>query len=133
VEIVAWSRATGHGVAHIAGPGHVQDQARGKAMSRTAVAALVLALVATPAVGERPRRSPSEKRDLIGRCISEYGLEHSDRCVEIIDPDAAARRAYRDYHGRDRERIERERRCWEDPRIINPMACSRGADPVMRR
>ena len=82
------------------------------------------------AMADQPIRTPAQKRALIGKCIAEYGAEHSDRCVEIIDPDAA-RRAYCDFHRRDRrDRLARERGCWEDPTIMNPRAGSEGAPPV---
>ena len=86
------------------------------------------------AMADQPIRTPAQKRALIGKCIAEYGAEHSDRCVEIIDPGAAARRAYRDFHRRDRrDGLARERACWEDPTIINPRSCSEGAPPVRSR
>ena len=68
---------------------------------RRAALALALVLVAPPTAADQSIRTPEQNRALIGKCIAEYGAEHSDRCVEIIDPDAAARRAYSDFHRRD--------------------------------
>ena len=68
--------------------------------------ALTLALVVSslPALSdERGGRSRQEADHLISKCISEYGQEHSNRCVAIIDsPRARASRARRDDH-QDRE------------------------------
>jgi hypothetical protein len=104
----------------------------GAVVTRTIVIALVL-LAASPAQA-LDNRTPAERDRLIGRCISEYGAEHADRCVQAIDPTAAARRAHRDYYRRDRQdELARERRCWEDPTIINPRSCAEGVPPVRSR
>jgi hypothetical protein len=96
--------------------------------------AAALAAVAVPALAAEPR-TPAERDRLIAKCIGEYGSEHSDRCIEIIDPTAAARKARRDYFRPDlrQDELARERGCWSDPAIINPRSCSEGTPPVRRR
>ena len=100
-------------------------------------AAIVLAAVLAASAAPAPaaERTPAERDRLIGKCIAEYGPEHSDRCVEIIDPAAAARKARRDYFRPDlrRDELARERGCWSDPAVVNPRSCSQGAPPVRSR
>ena len=111
-----------------------RPEPRGRRVVKRAALALVLVLAVPPALADQPIRTPEQKRALIGKCIAEYGAEHSERCVEIIDPEAAGRRAYRDYYRRDLgDELARERHCWNDPRIINPRGCAEGLPPVFSR
>jgi hypothetical protein len=97
--------------------------------TRTAIIALALVVSSLPALSdERGGRSRQEADHLISKCISEYGREHSNRCVEIMDsPRARANRARRDDH-QDRE-VERLRRCLDDPAVIDPRSCARNTIP----
>lgn len=84
-----------------------------------------IASAALPALADTPPyRTRHEADRLISRCISEYGEEHADRCVEIIDgARARAGRARRDYW--DRRDIERMQRCLDDPGVVSPRLCAR--------
>jgi hypothetical protein len=89
-----------------------------------------IASAALPALAELPYRTRHEADRLISRCISGYGEEHADRCVEIIDgARARAGRARRDYWDRhdywDRREIERMQRCLDDPGVVSPRLCAR--------
>ena len=103
-------------------------------MRRAAIILAAVLAAAGPVLAAEPR-TPAERDRLIGKCIGEYGSGWSDRCVEIIDPAAAARKARRDYFRPDlrRDELARERGCWSDPAIVNPRSCSEGAPPVRSR
>jgi hypothetical protein len=74
--------------------------------------------------GDRPMTQRQIDERIAG-CIRDYGERYRDRCVQIMeDPSAIGRRARQGYEWRRLEdEIERERECWDNPRIVNPRAC----------
>lgn len=90
---------------------------------RFAFIAIAIATFSAPAFADRPKGMSGQEWDdyRIAKCIAEYGEEHADRCVEIIDgPRAIARKARRDYYrGGDAERRE----CLEDALILDKRRC----------
>ena len=93
-------------------------------------AAVIIALVVAgsgPALAAELRRTPGERDRLVAKCVSEYGAEHADRCIQIIDPDAVARRAYRDFYRHYRQgELERERICWAFERLRSRISAISG-------
>jgi hypothetical protein len=65
----------------------------------TLIMAGALASASLPALADTPPYHSRHEADrLITKCIDQYGEEHSDRCVEIVDgARARANRARRDY------------------------------------
>jgi hypothetical protein len=89
----------------------------------TVISIATIATFSAPALADRPRgMSDAEWDDYrIAKCVREYGEEHANRCVEIIDgPRAVARKARRDYYRNwDAERLE----CRNDSATANKRTC----------
>ena len=98
-------------------------------MRLATILAGLLIMSAAPATADPGPLTPAERDRLIAKCIASYGIEHERRCVEIIVPHAAGRRAWRRYQ---RDGFTTERDCWTDPDITNRRACARGAAPIYR-
>lgn len=97
-----------------------------------AAGSVVLAVAAPAAADEI--LSPDQRAQRYERCIHDYGQDDAERCLELTHPGIRTDSAIHDYFLRDREaELQRERRCWDDPRILNPRMCSEGHAPVFSR
>ena len=82
------------------------------------IAALLILTAASPAMADRDSRRTMSKEAKVAKCIGDYGRKHSDRCVEIVLPNAVGRQAISDYRWR--------RIYCADPLARNEPECRRG-------